>query len=72
MAIEMMDADDKRTDELLKEVAQLQEFEAIPDHLSEVIGGDEAELDLTEMDMVTAARFTHVPNYEKFSKKLHN
>lgn len=70
MAFNMIDAEDKRTDELLQEVAMLQEFEAIPDKLSELIGDEEQELSLDEMDMVRAAGYTPRPDFERFLKKL--
>ena len=73
MAFNMIDIEDKRTDELLKEVAELQEFEAMSDELTSIIEGDEAELNLDEMDMVRAAGGRRpIPSYEEFLKKINS
>ncbi len=66
----IIDFEDKKTDKLLKEVAELQKFEAIPDSLTELVDSEEGELDLDSMDMVTAAGFRPAPNYAKFLEKL--
>jgi len=66
----LIDFEDKKTDKLLKEVAELQKFEAIEDKLTEIIDSGEGELDLNTMDMVRAAGYKAVPNYSKFLEKL--
>lgn len=73
MAFNMIDIEDKRTDELLKEVSELQDFEAIPDELTSIIDGGEKELGLEEMDMVRAAAGRRpIPSYEEFLKKINS
>lgn len=70
MAFNMIDSEDKRTHELLEEVAQLQAFEAIPDHLTKIVADEEGELGLDDMDLVRAAGYRPAPSFEQFMKKF--
>lgn len=64
--IMIVDMNDKKTERQLRDVALLQEFDAIPDKLTDMIGTDSDELDLDTMDMVVAASSAPAPDFERF------
>lgn len=62
----IVDMNEKKIDRQLRDIAELQKFEAIPDKLTEILDLDEDELDLETMDMVVAASSAPTPNFERF------
>lgn len=66
----IIDMEDKIVDRRLKDVAELQKFEAIPDELTELIGMDADELDIETMDYVVAASAGPRPDFNKFKQYI--